>query len=76
MKIKSETVYGTQSTMNVNINNQRLKYADETVLIAKSEEKLQNILTTVTAERENKGLQVNAKKTECMVISKQSDIAV
>ena len=76
MKIKSESVYGTQSTMNVNINNQRLKYADETVLIAKSEEKLQNILTTVTAESENKGLQVNAKKTECMVISKQSDIAV
>ena len=57
-----------------NINN--LRYADETVLIADSEEKLQNILTTVTAESENQGLQVNAKKTECMVISKQLDIAV
>ena len=45
-----------------------------TVLIADWEEKLQNILTTVTVGSENKGLQLNEKKTECMVISKQSDI--
>lgn len=50
-----------------NINN--LRYADDTVLIADSEEKLQKILTTVTDESEKKGLQLNAKKTECMVIS-------
>ena len=53
-----------------NINN--LRYADDTMLIADSEEKLQNILTIVTVESENKGLQLNAKKTECMVISKQT----
>ena len=52
-----------------NINN--LRYADDTVLIADSEEKLQRILQTVTEESENKGLQLNAKKTECMVISKK-----
>ena len=57
-----------------NINN--LRYADETVLIADSEEKLQNILTTVKVDSENKGLKLNAKKTDCMVISKQSDIPV
>ena len=57
-----------------NINN--LRYADDTVLIVDSEEKLQNILITVTVESGNKGLQPNAKKTECMVISKQSDIPV
>ena len=57
-----------------NINN--LRYTDDTVLIAESEEKLQNILTTITVESENKGPQLNAKKTECMVISKQSDIPV
>ena len=57
-----------------NISN--LRYAYDTVLIAYSEEKLQNILTTVTVESENKVLQLNAKKTECMVISKQSDIPV
>ena len=51
-----------------------LRYADDTVSIAHSEEKLQNIRTTVTIDSKNKGLQLNAKKTECMVISKQSDI--
>ena len=54
-----------------NINN--LRYADDTILIADSEEKLQDIVTTVTKESENKGLQLNAKKTECMVISKRPD---
>ena len=56
-----------------------LKYADDTMLlllIADSEEKLQNILTAVTFQSENKGLQLHGKKTECMVISKQSDIPV
>ena len=63
-----------------NINN--VRYADDTGLIADSEEKLQNILTTVTVESENKELQLNAKKIECMVItititiSKQSVIPV
>ena len=57
-----------------NMNN--LRYADGIVLIADSEEKLQNILTTVTIESENKGLQLCAKKTECIVVSKQSDIPV
>ena len=56
------------------INN--LRYADDTVLIADSEEKLQDILTVVIIENENKGLQRNAKKTECMFISEQSDIPV
>ena len=46
------------------------------MLTTDSEEKLQNILTTVTVESENKGLQLNANKTKCMVISKQSDIPV
>ena len=46
------------------------------MLIADSEEKLQKILRTVTVESENKLPQLNAKKTECMVISKQSDIHV
>ena len=50
------------------------------MFIADSEEKLQNIITTVTVEitveSENKGLRLNAKKTECMVILKQSDFPV
>ena len=55
-----------------NINN--LRYADDTVLVADSEEKLHTILTTVTEESEKLGLQLNAKKTECMVISKKAVI--
>ena len=53
-----------------------LRHADDAVLIPYSEEKLQNILTTGTVESENKGLQLNAKKTDCMVILEQSDIPV
>ena len=56
------------------INN--LRYANDIVIIAYSQEKLQNILTTVTIKSENKGLQLNAEKTECMVILKQSEIPV
>ncbi|GFN81624.1 endonuclease-reverse transcriptase [Plakobranchus ocellatus] len=52
-----------------NINN--LKYTVDTVIIADSEEKMQTILTTVTEESEKKRLQLNAKKIECMKISKK-----
>ncbi|GFN78328.1 hypothetical protein PoB_000483400 [Plakobranchus ocellatus] len=55
-----------------NINN--LRYVDDSVINADSEEKLQNILTTVTIKSENKELHLNAKKTECMVISKHEDV--
>ena len=58
------------------VNYSYLRYANHTVSIADSEEKLQNILTTVTVEIENKGLQLNANKTESLVISKQSVISV
>ena len=51
------------------LNN--LRYADDTVLIADSEQKLQSLLTTASVKSEEKGLQLNAKKTECMVVSKK-----
>ena len=57
-----------------NVNN--LWYADDTVLIADSEEKLQDIIMKVTKESENKGFQLNARKTECMVISKRPDTPI
>ena len=57
-----------------NIN--KMWYADDTVLIADSEEKLQDSIITVTKDSENKGLQLNAKKTECMVISKWPDTPI
>ena len=51
-----------------NINN--LRYADDTVLIAQSEETLQHILETVVEASENKGLALNISKTESMTVSK------
>ena len=52
-----------------NMNN--VRYADDTTLIAESEEKLQDLLEKVRTESERKGLSINVKKTECMVISKE-----
>ena len=40
------------------------------VLIAESEEVLQRLLDVVVVESERKGLSLNCKKTECLVISK------
>ena len=55
-----------------NITN--LRYADDTVLLAKSVEDLQKLLDVVVRESELKGLSINCKKTECMVVSKKKDI--
>jgi hypothetical protein len=54
-----------------NINN--LRYADDTVLIATTEEDLQHILNMVNNESEEVGLKINNKKTFTMTISKQQE---
>ena len=54
-----------------NITN--LRYADDTILLAESEEDLQKLLDVVVRESELKGLSINCK-TECMVVSKKKDI--
>ena len=54
-----------------NINN--IRYADDTVLIADSEENLQRLLDITIEKSEEIGLTLNVKKTECMVISKKSN---
>ena len=43
-----------------NINN--LKYADDTTLMAESEEELKSLLTKVKEESEKAGLRLNIKK--------------
>src|SRR5215469_18830018 len=50
-----------------NINN--IRYADDTVLVADSEEKLQGLLNVLNEVSERKGLKINKSKTEVMVIS-------
>ena len=51
-----------------NVNN--IRYADDTVLIADGEEKLQRLLQNVHTASEEKGLSINVAKTECMVMTK------
>ena len=48
-----------------NINN--LRYADDTTLMAESEEELKSLLMKVKEESEKVGLKLNIKKTKIMV---------
>ena len=50
-----------------NINN--LRYADNTILMAESEEELKSLLMKVKEEREKVGLKFNIQKTKLMVTS-------
>ena len=47
-----------------NINN--LRYADDTTLMAESEEELKNLLMKMKVEREKVGLKLNIQKTKIM----------
>ena len=47
-----------------NINN--FRYADDTTLMAKSEEELKSLLMKVKEESERAGLQLNIQKTKMM----------
>ena len=47
-----------------NINN--LRYADDTTLMAESEEELKSLLMKVNEESENVGLKLNIQKTKIM----------
>ena len=51
-----------------NCNN--LRYADDTVLIASSEKDLQRMINVISKESVRMGLSLNAKKSECMNVSK------
>ena len=50
-----------------NINH--LRYADDTTLMAESEEELKSLLTKVKEESEKVGLKLNTKKTKVVVSS-------
>ena len=50
-----------------NINN--LRYADDTTLMAESEEELKNLLMKVKVESEKVGLRLNIQKTKIMASS-------
>ena len=50
-----------------NINN--LRYADDTILIAESEEELNSLLMKVKEESEKAGLKLNIQRTKIMTYS-------
>ena len=50
-----------------NINN--LRYADDTTIMAESEEKLKSLLMKVKEESEKVGLKLNIQKTKIMAFS-------
>ena len=50
-----------------NINN--LRYADDTTLMAESEEELKSLLMKVKAESEKAGLKLNTQKTKILASS-------
>ena len=64
-----------ESRLRGNINN--LRYADDTTLMAKSEEELKSLLMKVKEESENVGLKLNIQKTKIMasgpITSRQID---
>ena len=51
----------------ININN--LRYADDTTLMAESEEELKNLLVKVKEESEKVGLKLNIQKAKIMASS-------
>ena len=62
-----ETLEKTQAGIKIagrNINN--LRYADDTTLMAESEEELESLLMKVKVESENVGLKLNIQKTKMM----------
>ena len=47
-------------------NNNHLRYADDTTLMAESEEELKSLLMKVKEEREKGGLKLTIQKTKIM----------
>ena len=50
-------------------NNNNLRYADDTTLMAESEEELKNLLMKVKEESEKAGLKLNIQKMKIMASS-------
>lgn len=54
-----------------NVNN--IRYADDTVLLADSESKLQNLINALDVSCRRRGLRININKTEVMGITKRKE---
>ena len=56
----------------ININN--IRYADDTALIATSQVNLQRLVDRVVVKSNAYGMEVNLKKTECMMMTKKENV--
>ena len=56
------------------INNNNIRYADDTALIATSQVNLQRLVDRVVVESTAYDMEVNVKKTECMVMTKKESV--
>ena len=68
--MRNARLYEAQAKIKIigrNINN--LRYADDTMLMAESEEKLKSLLMKVKEESESVGLKLNIQKTKIMACS-------
>ena len=65
MKHKLESRFVTAARRNIN----NLRYADDTTLMAESEEELKSLLMKVKEESEKPGLKVNLQKMKIMASS-------
>ena len=64
MKCQAEWTTSWTKTAGININN--LIYADDTTLMAESEEELKSLLMRVKEKSEKVGLKLNIQKTKIM----------
>ena len=74
-KIFQNALEDIQEGIKVNgrfVNN--IRYADDTVIIANSQEGLQNLINAITREGDAFGLKINTEKTKTMVISKNPNM--
>ena len=67
MKHKLDSSFWEGISIGRNINN--LRYADDTTLMAESEEELKSLLMQVKEESEKVGLKLNIQKTKIMASS-------
>ena len=54
----------------INVNN--IRYADDTAIVADSEEQLQNLITLIADESRKFGLEIKERRTFCMTASKKN----
>ena len=60
----------------INFNGQiitNIRYADDTIILAESEQQLQHMIDTLDATSEQYGMAMNAKKTKTMIVEKSPE---